>query len=362
MANIKKRDNGSYRARVYVGKDMEGKPIYRSLTRPGLREIKKAVRELEMQIEEGKLENIGNVRLVSWVEQFLQLHKDTYSPGTLSLYRGYLKTHFKPFFGNVQLRQVNELHIKKFRAHLLEKELQPSTVRRIMSALKRMLGECLKDKAPTNGVQLPKANKPKSKAPSRAEFQKIWDAAKGTEMEMKILLAGWCGLRRGEVLALKPNDFDFELGTVRVDESLALADKEVFLKTPKSDNSYRVEAVPKYLLELIEGHIKRRGKKSKVVPIKPAGNDWRLFGGRPDSLTTNFTRFIERHKLPKYTFHDLRHYHATFLWDTGIPDLYAAKRLGHSVDTLKAVYQHLGLERQKEIDDKILREIENPLN
>ncbi len=353
IASIKKLDNGFYRARVYVGRDDMGKQVIRSVTRRSLKEVKKAAREMEREIEEGELMNVASIRFVAAAEHFLNLYKHEYAPGTISLYRSYLKNHYKPFFGKLKLEQIDEMHIKKFKAGLLEQGLEASSVRRIMGALKRILREFLKDAAPTKDVPLPKANKPKSKAPSREEFQEIWDASKGTEMEIKILLAGWCGLRRGEVLALKPDDFDFEAGTIRVDEAVSMDGKEVRLKTPKSDNGYRVEIIPRYLLQLIQNLIKKRSA-GKVVDIKSPEKDRRLFEGRPDSLTTNYTRFVERHQLPKYTFHDLRHYHATWLYDNEVPDLYAAKRLGHSVDTLKSVYQHLGLERQREIEKKIL--------
>lgn len=41
-------------------------------------------------------------------------------------------------------------------------------------------------------------------------------------------------------------------------------------------------------------------------------------------------------------FHDLRHYHATQMFENPpISDQYAAERLGHDINTLKTIYQHL---------------------
>lgn len=57
--------------------------------------------------------------------------------------------------------------------------------------------------------------------------------------------------------------------------------------------------------------------------------------------------------MPKIRFHDLRHYHANWLYSQGIPDQYAAKRLGHDIQTLKTIYQHLGVDKKEEIDNNI---------
>ncbi|MDA8227177.1 MAG: tyrosine-type recombinase/integrase [Desulfitobacterium hafniense] len=57
--------------------------------------------------------------------------------------------------------------------------------------------------------------------------------------------------------------------------------------------------------------------------------------------------------MPKVRFHDLRHYHASWLYNHDIPDQYAAKHMGHDIQILKGIYQHLDLKKEHEIDDKI---------
>ena len=37
-----------------------------------------------------------------------------------------------------------------------------------------------------------------------------------------------------------------------------------------------------------------------------------------------------------------------------IPDVYSAERLGHDIDTLKRIYQHLDIDKNKEIDDIVI--------
>lgn len=350
MASITKQANGKYRARVYAGRDENGKILYRSITVEGQKECKKAARLLEQEIEEGRLVNLDNIRLVSWIKEYMEINKSSYAPSTRSLYQSYLDNHYEPYFKNMKMKQINEIHIKKFKNHLLSK-MQASSARRILSALKKILKECLKDKSPARDVPLPKANKPSSKAPTTEEFMMIHKAAKGTNFEIPILLAGWCGFRRGEIFALRVGDIDLKNNKIRIDEGVSKNEENIYeFGPPKSENGYRVEVAPKYLMDLIKGILPR---SKKVVELKSKA-DQLLFKGRPDNFSSAFGEWIADNELPDYRFHDLRHYHATWLFDNDVPDKYAAKRMGHSLEMLKEVYQHLGLEKQKELEDKIM--------
>ena len=363
MASIKKRPNGSYQATIYIGRDADGKQLFEYVTKPSLKECKSAAREIEQQLEEGKLVNVKNIRIVVWIEQYLEINKGHYGPSTKSLYLSYLKNHYKPFFKDLKIKQLNELHIKKFKSYLLEK-MKPSSAKRALSALKTMLKDILKDNSPARDVELPKENKPNSKAPTTEEFMKIHNAAKGTKFEVPVLLAGWCGFRRGEIFALKPDDLNFKENKIRIDESYSINENNIYeLGPPKSDNGYRTEVAPEYLMNIVKEMVYPRldeSKKDNVIEFKGKKetgkiSNERIISGRPDNFSSNYAKFIRENNLPKYRFHDLRHYHATWLFDNDVPDKYAAKRMGQTVDVLKRIYQHLGVEKQKEIENKILQ-------
>ena len=75
---------------------------------------------------------------------------------------------------------------------------------------------------------------------------------------------------------------------------------------------------------------------------------------RPDSYTSYLSKLAETEKLPKIRLHFLRHYHATWLYENDVPDHLSAERLGHDIKVLKKIYQHLGVEKKKEINRKII--------
>jgi integrase len=343
VASIKKRPNGTYQATIYVGRDANGKQLFKYVTKPSLKECKAAAREIEQEIADKTFVNVENVRFIAWVDKWLELNKGRLSPSTFALYKTYRKIHFEPYFGTLKLSQLNEIHIKEFMNDKL-KTLSRSSVRRMMSALKIILRDAMKHKSPARDIRLPSEEKYTPRVLTEAEMQLIHNAVKGTRDEPIILLAAWCGLRRGEIFALKWNDINWDKGTLRVDESYCINEEHLYEdKRPKSDNGLREVVVPEYLLNLLDALRKK--------DISNEGH--RIFNMRPDSYSSYWAEFVREKKLPQIRFHDLRHYHASWLYAKGVPDQYAAQRLGHDIQILKGIYQHLGLDRKIEIDNNI---------
>ena len=344
MASITKRPNGSYQASIYVGRDDNGKHIRRTVTKPTLRECKAAVKEIERELEDQNFSNVGNIGIIAWVDEWIGMNKTRLSPSTHATYKLYSRVHYAPFFKKLKLREVTDIHIRKFMSQQLG-FLSPTTVRKHISVLNKILREALKDKNPAKYVELPSKAKYIPYPMTDFEFLKVHNAVKGTRDEPIVLLSAWCGLRRGEIFALKPDDVDWKNKTLRVDENTAINDEYDYVdKGPKSDNGYRTIVVPEYLMSLLESYRRSWGE----IPE-------RLFNLRPDYYSSFFKDSIrDKHEdFPPIRFHDLRHYHASWLYAMGIPDKYAAERLGHDIQTLKATYQHIGADRRQDIDNTV---------
>jgi len=335
MASIKKTKNGMYRARVFVGRDANGKQLFESVTRTGEKECKSAARKIEQELEDKKFINVGNIKLVNWVDEWIRLNKGRLSPSTVGLYKIYSNAHYKPFFKQMKLSQVNEIHIRQFMSEKM-KTLSPNTVRKLMTVLGKMLREILKDKNPVKDIEIPKKAKYNPIVPTTKEFELLREVVIGTFDEPIILIAAWCGLRRGEIFALKPNDIDWNKGMITVDESYAINDDYMYeYKSPKSDNGFRIVSAPDELMSILDVYY----KSLKKVPE-------RLFNMRPDHYSDRFHAIIvnfnadkeQQDKLPLIRFHDLRHYHASWLYENDFPDQYAARHMGHDIQTLKATY------------------------
>lgn len=350
MASIKKRPNGTYQATIYVGRDADGKQLFKYVTRNTWKECKAAARDIEQALEEGRFVHIANIRLVEWIKKWMDM--TTLAPSTRATYQSYLKNHYKPYFKALKLKQITEIHIKKFMADK-SKEVSQSSVRRMTSVLKSALADALKQKSPAREIKLPKEEKYVPRVPNDTEMQQIHDAVLGTRDEPIVLLAAWCGLRRGEIFALRWNDIDWKKGALRVDEAKSINEQNLYEdKRPKSENGLREVIVPEHLLALLDA-LRKPKKKKKGQIVELSGSGHLIFDMRPDSWSSYWAKFVVDKPLPKHRFHDLRHYHACWLYARGIPDQYAAQRLGHDILMLKTVYQRLGLDRRVEIDDNI---------
>ena len=342
MASITKRPNGSYQATIYVGRNQDGGHIRRTVTKPTLRECKAAVKDIERELEDQNFSNVRNIGVVAWINEWIELNKTRLSPSTHVTYKLYSRVHYAPYFKKMKLKELNEIHIRKFMSQQLG-FLSPTTVRKHVSVLNKIFEEALKDKNPVRYVKLPPKAKYTPYLLSETEMERIHDAIRGTRDEIIVLLAAWCGLRRGEIFALKPDDVDWKKKTVRVDENTAINDECMYVdKGPKSDNGYREVVVPKYLMGLLEN----KRKSWKEIPE-------RFFPIRPDHYSSYFAELIRNKELPPIRFHDLRHYHASWLFANKIPDQYAAKHLGDDIQTLKATYQHIGTDLRQDIDDTV---------
>ena len=339
MAHIRKRTNGTYQAAVYLGKT-DGKQDFEYITCDTWHETKKLSSKRELEIKEGKYTSIPAVRFKTWAIDWLELNRNSLSPSTVSLYSTYINVHYIPFFKDMKLGKINEIQIRRFINEKLA-TLKSGTVRKLFFVLSRILSDALKKDNPCQYITAPAKDDFKPYVLTDKEFQSIHDAFKGTQYEPIVLLAGWCGLRRGEIFALKADDIDWKNHIIRVDESRCITDEGIYIdKLPKSKNGVREIPAPEYLIKLL---LPLRFKQSY------------LFEGRPDNFSSAWARLRIKNKLPPIRFHDLRHYHASWLYDNNIPDQYAADRLGHDVQILKAIYQHMRKDKSKLLDKKILR-------
>ena len=355
MAYIRKNKSGTYTATVYVGRDANDKMLREYVTRPTWHECRDAARELEAEIAARSLTNLAGLRMSDYMDRWIEVNRGILAPSTFQTYKIYIRVHFRPYFKRLRVRDITDMHIKQYISDKLETH-SSTTVRKHFFTLSKMLRDALKHKSPCIGIKAPPMGSYKPIVPTEKEFEQIHNLfrAIGPEEEAVILLAGLCGLRRGEIFALKWDDVSWAEEKIRVDEAMAVQEESsIFaLKDPKSVNSIRQVPIPEYLLELLRDLQKERFKK--VEGLKDGElQTMHIIPLNIYTFTTLYRETIEATGLPRIRLHDLRHYHASLLYKHNVPDHYAAEQLGHDIWVLKKIYQHLGLEEKKELDDKV---------
>jgi integrase len=174
------------------------------------------------------------------------------------------------------------------------------------------------------------------------------------------------GMRRGENLGLKWSDIDFDDGTIHVQRSLTRTkSKGLILKDVKTENSNRIVVISDYVVQALQKQLATQETYKKML-----GSSYKDNGlvnctedGMPidpRNLLRQFYRLMDEAKVPKITFHDLRHLHATTLMALGENPKVVADRLGHSkvqftLDIYSHVYKEIQRNTANRFEDNMLK-------
>jgi integrase len=160
-----------------------------------------------------------------------------------------------------------------------------------------------------------------------------------------VLLAAWCGLRRGEVLGLRREDIDLVPGRVTVRRSRVelLATGSAFDAQPKTDAGQRTVTIPPHVLPVLAEHMASWAGPDRVF----VGRDGRPMRG--DAIRQAFDRARRKAGMPGFRFHDLRHTGQTLAAATGATVKDLMRRLGHASPAASYRYLHAVDGRDAEI-------------
>ncbi len=171
------------------------------------------------------------------------------------------------------------------------------------------------------------------------------------ELRLSVLLAGWCGLRRGEVFALTRGDIAADGSTVRVDKAVVYREHEYTCGPPKTAESNRIVTVPTHLRPALQTHL--------AVHVKQAASTL-LF---KDPVTGGFytegryrTPFVTAREAigkPDLHFHDLRHFGGVMAAVAGGTTREVMDRLGHTTPTAAMRYQHVAAGRADTLAERM---------
>ena len=147
--------------------------------------------------------------------------------------------------------------------------------------------------------------------------------AKRRNWFLEILLGLYCGLRKGEILGLKFEDFDLRRQTVTVqrqlvveahmdEEGKTVQEYELVLREPKSEKSNRILKVPMIVWVELE-----KRKEKVVIWKQKKGSNYKDSGliscqknGLPhsrSSLNSELNKVCKMLDIPRISVHGLRH-------------------------------------------------------
>ena len=313
--------------------------------------------EFEPPKEVGDLSS--DMLFADYLLEWLEIAKGRLAVATYSSYAAMIKKPVGPYFRqrNLTLRELEARHLQMFYSEMLRK-VKPNTVIHyhaiIHSALKYAVKTDMLVQNVADKVDRPKKNSFQPVFLSAEEMQKMFEALRGTKLELPVLVAAFYGFRRGEVLGLKWDAIDFERGTISVIRTVTTItvdgkQTEIEQQSAKTKSSLRtlplIGSFREYFLQV---------KEAQELNKQICGNcynheyDGFVFVDelgermRANYLTSAFPKFLEDHGLRRMRFHDLRHSCASLLLANGVPLKHIQEWLGHSDFTTTAnIYAHL---------------------
>ena len=290
---------------------------------------------------------------------WLKIIRTSVEPTTWSSYCFNVKDHIVPYFEptGITLGGLKASHIQSFYLHELETLKATSVIKQhanMHKALKYAVKLDLIPGNPVDKVERPKLQKYMASYYTAQEMEELFQAARGSRLELIILFAAFYGLRRSEVLGLRWDAIDFEAGTLTIRHIVTSANiegKHILIQADRAKTSSSLRTLP-----LVEGFAQRLKelKEQQEYNERLCGNCYNkkykgyLFVDEmgnlilPNAVSENFGKLLKAHGLRHIRFHDLRHSCASLLLKQGVPMKQIQEWLGHSdISTTANIYAHM---------------------
>lgn len=313
MANAKKLKSGNWRVRAFIGRDIQGKPMYKSFTADSKRAAERmaAVYTTEKRLFE------ENMRIKDAVDSYIESRTNVLSPTTIFEYKRMARDRLIGI-ENIHIGDITNNDLQRW-VNRLASKLNPKTVKNTLglvhAAITSYRPELIINVATPKRIRRVMNDLPTS--------EEIISIVHGTDIELPVLLALWLCLRMSEVRGIKKSSI--KGNTLYIENSIVTVNgKHVEKKVLKTDSSFRCLELPDILRDMI---MENKSEYATTLTGKA------IYG--------RFRRIMKKNGYDGVRFHDLRHIAASDMHKLGIPDRVAADRGGWSTTaTMKNVYQH----------------------
>ena len=328
------------------------------------REVQEKLKIALREQQQGTLITAAQQTLKQFLERWVEeTYKPTVKPLSYVNYRSVINAHLVPALGHVTLQKLTPEMIQSVCRKKLDEGKKPRTVVYIHKVLQRALEDAVKwGLVARNVAKLvtpPRVERHEVQALTLEQAEKLLEVARGTSLDALLVMALTTGMRRGELLALRWGDIDFEHSMVFVHRTVARIAGGLIEGEPKTKSSRRHIMLPVVAIEALKRH-QAQWERMKLTAADSWQDTGAVFCERdgsliyPDKVLRRFEKLLGQVGLPHMRFHDLRHSAATILLAIGVNPKEVQSRLGHSSITMTMdVYGHVLSSMQHEAVDRI---------
>jgi len=277
---------------------------------------------------------------------------------TLERYRELLTLYVKPHLGTWRIQKLRPVNLNELYAKLLReggkggRPLAARTVGHIHRLLHRALGHAatwgIIAQNPAAVVNPPKVPDAEITILTEEQIGSVLSHLNGRTLRPIISFLVGTGCRRGEVLALRWKDVDWNGSRVRIERSVEQTKKGgLRIKSPKTKKGRRNVSISPWLLAELRAHRTRQQERRLSLGMGQAPLDSLVFARwdgstrAPHWLTQKFALAMAELKIGS-TLHALRHTHVSHLIAAGLDVVTISRRIGHASPAITLrVYGHL---------------------
>jgi len=333
---------------------------------------------LVTEMKSGAYVDATRETIAAFLDCWIEHMQGQVSPRSLERYAELCRNNIAPLLGAIPLTKLQPANISQAYAKALASGrrdgtggLSPLTVHHMHRVLREALQQAVRwqllARNPVDAVRPPKVERKQMQTLDAEATVVLIEAARGTNLFMLILLGVLCGLRRGEITALRWRSIDLDRGQLSVTASTEQTNRGIREKETKSGKS-RTVALPSLIVDEL-----RRHRVAQAEGLLAAGvrltDDHHVVARedgqplQPRSLTHAFVKFVRGHGLAPIRLHDLRHSHATHMLASGVHPKIAQERLGHSsVSVTIDLYSHVLPGMQAEAVSRVDAVLRDALN
>lgn len=347
--SLRKRKDGSFEARLFVGYAMDdGKRsrIRRSFYGRTKKEAMDKARQHRDRVLMGQSAAVapGKILVTDLVDRWMQhqAQREAHRVSTQIRYKEIKRKHIDPLLGAHRIDDLTPLAVEAAYDRIPSPRERGMAHEILRAAFNKAVKWRLLPVSPLASVDHPYKRAQKGQALSREQSQLLLGEARGRRLGAAVYLALGCGLRLGEVLALRWGSVDLKARTIFVSESVTDKPGIFEVGQTKTAASVRLVPLPSPVAEALRERRKAAlleglaGPEQHVV-CSPAGKAYRV-----SNFYRDFWTPLRAAVGIDCRFHDLRHTAASYLADLGIHPKTAARILGHAdMRTTMQWYTHV---------------------
>ena len=368
--SIYQRKNGRWCGQVVIGYKPDGKPIRKTLYGKTRQEVAIKLAKQTNEVFENGYTSVS----ASETRKFCVLYEDWFvtfkvpniSSQTQERYRNFIKNHFNPSFGTINVQDIDLNRFQRFFNEKAKNGLAMQTLQHMKQALNQFYEYAVKKKLvghnPIEDIKIRDNGIHNARTALSAEQRKIIFAALEEEILLKpiLLTSMLTGLRPQELLAMPWRNIDFENLKISVtaatnrnivfDDVGNVIKRNLVIGKTKTAGSVRSFIAPTIVMDsLKEWKAYQLGREEETGTSFTADDDFvfstqtgtmRSYSG----LRSSLIRFLKRNDLENdgITLYTFRHTFATILLEERENPRIVADLMGHKkVSTTLDIYSHV---------------------